>query len=238
CYHVINRGVGRMQLFDDEADYLAFVRVLGEGLSKYPDARLLSYCVMPNHWHLVFWPRRGSDRVLSELMRWVGTTHVRRWHEHRHTAGTGPIYQGRFKSFPIQADEHLLTACRYVERNALRAGLVAKAEDWRWGSLWLRRQGARQRVQSPERHGDSPLEANLLTEEELVLKGLLDDGPVGRPRNWVSLVNKPQSQAEVEALAVSIAKGRPYGASGWVNRTAGKQGISLRGRGRPGKKRG
>lgn len=124
AYHILNRGVGRMQLFDDEGDYLAFLRVLSEGLQRYPDARLLSYCLMPNHWHLVFWPKRGSDTVLSELMRWVGTTHVRRWHMHRHSAGTGPIYQGRFKSFPIERDKHLLTVCRYVERNALRANLV------------------------------------------------------------------------------------------------------------------
>ena len=126
-----------MQLFDDEGDYLAFLRVLGAGLERHPQARLLSYCLMPNHWHLVFWPRRKADTVLSELMRWVGTTHVRRWHKHRHSVGTGPIYQGRFKSFPIQEDDHMLTVCRYVERNALRAGLVDRAELWRWGSLCL-----------------------------------------------------------------------------------------------------
>lgn len=204
-----------MRLFDDEGDYLAFLRVLGEGLERFPQARLLSYCVMSNHWHLVFWPRRGSDGVLSELMRWVGTTHSRRWHLHRQSVGEGPIYQGRFKSFPIQEDEHLLVACRYVERNALRAGLVEKAELWRWGSLWLSKQSAG------------------LTEEEQLLKGVLVDGPVPRPRNWVSLVNKPQSQAEVDALSLSVAKGRPYGASGWVDRTAGRHGISLRGPGRP-----
>lgn len=204
-----------MPLFDDEGDYLAFIRVLAAGLERYPQARLLSYCIMPNHWHLVFWPRRGSDRVLSELMRWVGTTHVRRWHEHRHSVGTGPIYQGRFKSFPIQEDEHLLGVMRYVERNALRANLVGKAELWRWGSLWLMKQTAG------------------LTEEERLLQGLLEPGPVARPRNWVSLVNKPQSQAELDALQVSLAKGRPYGAAKWVDRTAAKHGISLRGPGRP-----
>lgn len=215
CYHVLNRGVGRMQLFDDEGDYLAFLRVLGEGLGRCPQVRLVSYCVMPNHWHLVLWPRRGSDRGLSELMRWVGTTHARRWHLHRHSVGEGPIYQGRFKSFPIQADEHLLTVMRYVERNALRADLVDKAESWRWGSLWLGRQKAG------------------LMQEERALRGMLQASPVAKPRHWVSLVNKPQHQAEVDALGVSVAKGRPFGASGWVDRTAAKHGISLRGPGRP-----
>lgn len=204
-----------MQLFDDEGDYLAFLRVLGAGLERHPQARLLSYCLMPNHWHLVFWPRRKADTVLSELMRWVGTTHVRRWHKHRHSVGTGPIYQGRFKSFPIQEDDHMLTVCRYVERNALRAGLVDRAELWRWGSLWLRRQ------------------ARGLEPEEQALQSLLHDGPVPRPRNWLALVNRPQTEAEVQALRKSVAKGRPYGAATWSERTADRLGISMRAPGRP-----
>lgn len=56
-------------------------------------------------------------------------------------AGTGPVYQGRFTSFPVQTDEHILTVARYVERNARRATLVSRAKDWRWGSGWRRTQG-------------------------------------------------------------------------------------------------
>src|SRR5262249_8247 len=104
--------------------------------------RLLAYCVMPNHWHLVLWPHHDGD--LSEFLRWLTVTHTQRWHAHHHTAGTGPLYQGRFKSFPIQADESLLSVCRYVERNPLRAGLVRQAETWRWGSLWHRVKGSGQ----------------------------------------------------------------------------------------------
>ncbi len=59
-----------------------------------------------------------------------------RWHAHYHTEGTGHLYQGRFKAFPIEADEYLLAVLRYVERNALRANLVDRAEDWEYGSLW------------------------------------------------------------------------------------------------------
>jgi len=117
-YHVLNRGVGRMQIFEDDDDFAAFERVLAEAIHRRPAARLLGYCVMPNHWHLVLWPRGDDD--LSEFMRWLTVTHTQRWHAHRRSAGTGPIYQGRFKSFPIERDEHFLTAMRYVERNALR----------------------------------------------------------------------------------------------------------------------
>jgi putative transposase len=81
---------------------------------------------MPNHWHLVLWPRKKGE--LSEFMRWLTVTHTQRWHASHRTSGTGPLYQGRFKSFPIEDDDHLLAVVRYVERNALRAKLVARAE--------------------------------------------------------------------------------------------------------------
>jgi hypothetical protein len=75
---------------------------------------------------------------LSAFMNWLTLTHTQRWRHAHHTVGYGPLYQGRFKSFPIQRDEHLLSVCRYVERNPLRAGIVERAEDWRWSSLWHR----------------------------------------------------------------------------------------------------
>src|SRR5262249_19586816 len=124
-------------LFRKEDDYAAFERVLQDAQDRVP-IRLLSFCVMPSHWHLVLWPEHDGD--LSEYLRWLTVTHTQRWHAAHRTSGTGPLYQGRFKSFPVQDDEHLLTVCRYVERNALRAKLCSRAQDWRWGSLWQRRQ--------------------------------------------------------------------------------------------------
>ena len=113
-YHVLNRGNGRMRLFHKAEDYQAFERVLAEGLERYP-VELLTYCVMPNHWHLVVRPK--TDEALGRWMGWVGVTHVRRHHEHYHRRGGGHLYQGRFKSFPVSSDEHFLTLCRYVEAN-------------------------------------------------------------------------------------------------------------------------
>jgi putative transposase len=88
---------------------------------------------MPNHWHLVVWPERDGD--LSEFMRWLTLTHTQRWHAKHHTQGTGPLYQGRFKGFPVANDEHCLRVLRYVEGNPLRAGLARSARRWRWSSL-------------------------------------------------------------------------------------------------------
>src|SRR5262250_2597411 len=89
-----------------------------------------------NHWHLVLWPQREGE--LTAFVRWLTHTHTQRWHAHYHTSGTGHLYQGRFKSFPIEQDDHLYTVLRYVERNSLRADLVPRVQDWRWSSLHQR----------------------------------------------------------------------------------------------------
>jgi putative transposase len=207
-YHALNRANGRLPLFDQPGDYQAFERVLAEACDRVP-VRLLGYCLMPNHWHLVVWPRADGD--LSRFVGWLTLTHTQRWHAHHRSAGTGHLYQGRFKSFPIQADEHLLTVCRYVERNPLRAGLVRRAQDWRWGSLWRRQWG---------------------TAEE---RALLAAWPVERPRRWLAIVNAVQTAAEVEAVQAAIRRGRPVGSAAWVARAATRLGLegTLRPRGRP-----
>ncbi len=135
-YHVLNRGNGRRKLFRKEADYRAFVDLLGEAVARVP-MRVLGFCLMPNHWHLILWPHDDGD--LSRFMRWLSNTHVRRYHQHYHSYGQGHIYQGRFKSFPVKDDGHLLTVLRYVEANPLRAKMVKRAEDWWWSSLGWRR---------------------------------------------------------------------------------------------------
>ena len=138
-YHVLNRGNGRMRIFHKGGDYEAFQRVLAEGLERYP-VEVFTYCLMPNHWHLVVRP--GADDALGRWLGWVGVTHVRRYHEHYHSRGGGHLYQGRFKSFPVAEDDYFLTLCRYVEANALRAGLAECAEQWRWSGLWQRAEEA------------------------------------------------------------------------------------------------
>jgi len=195
-----------MRLFAKPRDFEAFEEVLAQAKGRLP-MRVLAWCVMSNHWHFVLWPRGDGD--LSEFMRWLTVTHTQRWHAAGRTAGTGPLYQGRFKSFPIQEDEHLVTVLRYVERNPLRANLVERAEAWRWSSL-SRRVG-----------GTST--------------DWLDDPPVVMPRRWLPYVQKPQSEAELEALRRSVVRGSPFGDASWQQRTAKRLGLqsTLRPRGRP-----
>jgi putative transposase len=131
-FHVINRSVRKVPIFTRPSDYRAFLTVLRQGLIRHP-ARLVSYCILSNHWHLVVGPNSIKD--LSRLMHWVTVTHSVRWHRRHQTVGQGPVYQGRFKCQPIDATAVLMRVCRYVERNALRAGLVRRAQDWPWCSL-------------------------------------------------------------------------------------------------------
>ncbi len=143
------------------------------------------------------------------LVGWVTLTHTQRWHAHRHSRGRGHVYQGRFKSFVAQDDGHYFTVCRYVERNALRANLVSRAEDWPWASLCGRQ---------PKLPKPSP-------------------GPLPRWEDWLEWVNEPQTQAELDRLRQSIARGRPFGEERWQRRVCQELGleITLRPLGRPSK---
>jgi putative transposase len=204
CYHVLNRGNGRAKVFHGDDDYLNFIELLQQAEERMR-IRILGYTLMPNHFHLVLWPRRDGD--LSRWMQWLLTSHVRRYH--RLYRGSGHVWQGRFKAFPIEQDEHLLTVLRYIERNALRANLVTRAELWPWSSLALRDAGKR--------------------------PAWLSAWPVDRPRNWTAWVNKAQSPAELKALKRCIVRGTPFGDDRWITRTATRLGLesSLRPRGRP-----
>jgi putative transposase len=210
-YHVLNRANARRPIFQKDGDYQAFEGVLAEALDHVPGMRLLAYCLMPNHWHLLLWPRRDGE--LADFAHWLTLTHTQRWHAHYHDVGSGHLYQGRYKSFPVQEDEHYYAVCRYVERNPLRAGLVRQAENWRWSSLGQRAQG------------DGPT--------------LLDSWPVTVPKNWLGYVNEPGTEAELEALRRSVARGAPFGDERWQRRAAEQLGLqsTLRPRGRPKKAR-
>ena len=205
-YHVLNRGNGRMRLFHKDDDYAAFERVLAEGLERYP-VDLLTYCVMPNHWHLVVRPK--TDEALGRWLGWIGVTHVRRHHEHYHRRGGGHLYQGRFTSFPVESDEHFLTLCRYVEANPRRARLVPRAEEWPWGGL-ARRLGRATAVP-------------------------LSSWPLRRPSDWLERVNRSLPRVTMQALRECVQRGRPWGDSDWVHKTADRLGLTftLRGPGRP-----
>lgn len=204
CYHVLNRGNGRGEVFHDAEDYEAFLELIGAACQRLP-MRVLGWCLMPNHFHLVLRPHNDGD--LSRWMQWLTTSQVRRYRK-RH-GSIGHLWQGRFKAFPCQDDAHLQTLLRYVERNAPRAGLVGKAEDWEYGSLY----------------------AGLSGSDKIVL----DQSLQTRDADWTARVNRPMTEKELTSVRHSVRRGTPFGTKAWTTRTAEKLGLesTLRPQGRP-----
>lgn len=207
-YHVLNRAVGRLRIFETPADYHLFISLLREAV-EMTGMRLLSFSVMPNHWHLELFPEQDGD--MGVFMHWLTNAHTRRVHTITGSAGTGPLYQGRYKSFMIEDDVHLLTVLKYIERNPVRAGLAKRCEEWPWGSAWIREHG-------------SPEQTKLLT-----------DTPMSLPRDYRTWIDTPDKEDDLVLLRTSTNKGTPYGKRSWVEQMVETHDLSatVRGRGRP-----
>ncbi|HVL69007.1 MAG TPA: transposase [Vicinamibacterales bacterium] len=170
-HHVVNRGNRKTAIFQKRGDYRAFLRILAEAGGRF-GMRLLAFCLMRNHWHLVLWPDEHVS--ISAYMHWLTSTHVRRYHVHYGLTGTGHLYQDRYRNRICTDARGVLAVMRYVEANPLTAGLVKRAEDWEWSSLRVRARG----------------------NEE----GLLADGPLPLPDNWLSHVNETTPQDRAAAI--------------------------------------
>jgi putative transposase len=207
-YHAINRSCAGSCVFAAPEDYRYFIYALQKTQAHGP-VELIAACLMPNHFHFVVRPARTGD--LGRWMQRLMTTHVR-WHHGRR--GTyGPLWQGRFKVFPIAEDDHLATVMRYVERNAVRARLVQRAEQWEWSSLNWRMTGR--------------------------FRDLLAPPPISLPANWPAYVNAPQTPAELASLRLCVSRNRPFGKESWAREVATELGLeaSMTDRGRPRKSR-
>ncbi len=182
-YHIINRSNGRARIFHNNADYSDFEYLLNEIRETF-DMRILAYVIMPNHWHLLLYPREDGD--LKRSLQWLGTAHARRHHARKGTIGGGHLYQGRYKAFLIQEDHHLLTVLKYIERNPVRAKLKKAPHEWRWGSAYRRSCG---------------------TKKE---KLLLAESPVDIPRNYRSWINTAEPSEELADLRRSVNREVSY----------------------------
>jgi putative transposase len=207
-YHVLNRANFRSRLFPRAAHYQDFLDLVEESLEFVP-MRILAYCLMPNHWHLLLQPRADGD--LAKFLQRITLTHTQRYHSKTRTAGYGHVYQGRYKSLPVESDRHFLTLVRYVERNAKRAALVKRAEDWPWSSVYARLYGKEKQ------------------------KEMLSPWPMAAPQHYREWLNASQGKEEIENIRYAIKKSRPYGSEPWVAKAVGKFGLenTMRNRGRP-----
>ena len=204
CYHAINRGNRKSEVFHDAKDYRRFMTLVARASGRLP-MRVLGWCLMPNHFHLVLWPREDGD--MSAWMHWLLTCYTKSYHDRYESSGR--LWQGRFKSFVIEEDLHLLRVLRYVDQNPLRAKLAERAEEWPWSSLspWI----------------------------EDRLPSFWHPGPGVRPSNWDQLVNAPLAAGELKRIRQCLNKERPYGSESWTLATAKKLDLlwTLRGPGRP-----
>jgi putative transposase len=207
-YHVINRANGRLQIFNTDKDYQLFETLLEEA-KELTGMRILAYCIMPNHWHLILYPQ--TDTCMGEFMGWLTTTHVRQHRTKTRTIGHGHLYQDRYKSFPVETNEYCTTLIRYVEQNPLRAHLVTRAEDWQWSSLWRREQGSEKQ------------------------KKLLAPLPIELPTNYLQSVNDILSEEQVTSIRHFVNKGKPYGTDEWIDTMVDMFNMNhtVRGAGRP-----
>jgi len=207
-YHVINRSNGRVPIFNKNEDYHHFESLLQEA-KDLTDMRILAYCIMPNHWHLILQPRTDSN--LAEFMSWLSSTHVRQYRTKTKTVGYGHLYQDRYKSFPVETNEYCNTLIRYVEQNPLRAKLTKKSEDWQWSSLWRREKGNDKQ------------------------KRLLSQLPIDLPVNYLDSVNQILKDEKLTRLRNSVNKGMPYGSLEWTDELVDRFNLkhTLRGAGRP-----
>ena len=207
-YHVINRANGRVRIFHSDKDYQHFESLLEEA-KELTGMRILVYVIMPNHWHLILYPRQDKD--LSEFMRWLTTTHVRQHRVKTKSVGHGHLYQGTYKSFPVETNAYLNALIRYVEQNPLRANTVKRAEDWRWSSLWRRVKGTAQQ------------------------KKLLASLPIDLPHNYLKEVNERYDEDKLEQIRHTLQKGAPYGSERWTMKMVTKYNMegTLREPGRP-----
>ena len=194
-YHVLNRSAGKFRFLNRDKDFQAFENLLIEAHQRHP-LDIFSYCLMGTHWHFVVLPKKDGD--LTAFFRWLTHTHAMRWRVSHRTVGYGHLYQGRFKSFPVEEDGHFLDLCRYVERNALTAGLVKRAERWRWSSLWARKNGSD------------------------ALKAILAPWPVNRPADWVRYLHATITQEELDRLRLCVNRGQPFGSESWTQRMVGR----------------
>ena len=203
-YHVINRGNGSQNVFHKDDDFMAFVKLLGEAKGKHP-IKLLGYCLMSNHFHLLLSPKKAED--LSKYMQWLMTSHVRRYHRHYNTSGH--VWQGRYKSFIVEHDRQLLTVVRYIEGNPVRIRLVQSAEEWPWSSH-------NERLRKPE-------------------TSLLDELPLQLPTQWTEYVNTPVTDGEQERMQQSVNRGAPFGSTEWQTMICELLGLesTIRPKGRP-----
>ena len=127
-YHIMIRGIDQQNIFHDEADYEKFIAILSK-YQKMAYYDLFAYCLMGNHVHILI--REGKEALSNSIKR-IGVSYVS-WYNWQYQR-KGPLFQGRYKSEPVEDDSYFLTVLRYIHQNPLKAGLTEDITDYPWSS--------------------------------------------------------------------------------------------------------
>ena len=212
-HHVIQTGNNNQPVFHDAEDYQSFLGWLRSAAKTYKVA-VHAYVLMPNHVHLLVTP--SDDSGLAQMMQWVGRYYVPYFNQKYTRSGT--LWNGRYKTSLIDADEYFMLCSRYIESNPVRSGLVSRIEDYAWSS-YCHHAGIRPDglvIDHPKfwALGNTPFQreaayvelAQPLTAEEIdtVSKALLKGWPLGSARFKTALQNKVKRQV------LPAKRGRPF----------------------------
>jgi putative transposase len=192
-YHVLNRANCRDILFESAVCYQDFLGLVAE-CAETDQMRVLAYCAMPNHWHMLLWPREDGD--LFRFIHRLSIRHAKRRHMRNGTGGRGHVYQARYKSFVVKSDEHLLVVLRYIEQNPVRAHLVECPGDWRWSSAAQRLQPGR------DCSASSPVR--------------VEPSPVPLPDSWAVQSETEPVEGDLARIRASLVSSFPFGDPVWA----------------------
>ncbi len=187
--HVIQRGNNRQSCFVSKENFAVYSAYLNEALEKYA-VRCHGWVFMTNHVHLLCTP--STDNALSKMMQWLGQKYVRYYN--RHSARSGTLFEGRFKSCPVQTERYFLNCLKYIELNPVRAGMVSDPAEYYWSSYQANALGKNITMWTPHpeylRLGKTPAE---------------------RRRAYREIMEQPATEALLKEIRQSTQRGMALG---------------------------
>ena len=213
-HHIVQRGHNREVVFIEDADYRYYINTLKEWKEEL-GVKVYGYCLMTNHVHLILDPRVQVTNLGKLMKRLAGRQ--TRYVNHKEKR-TGSLWEGRYKSSPIETDTYLLACNRYVELNPVKAGMVEYAKDYEWSSY-------RQRV---------GLEVDVWIDNDSAYLGLSDD-ETERSQRYMGYINEQSLASETQLIQQALQRGQLTGTNRFVEQVEHRLGqrIEHRGQGRP-----
>jgi len=197
-HHIVQRGVRSMSVFFSDSDRRAYLDFLLESANRC-GVSFWAWSLMTNHVHLIAVPKNRES-----LSRAIGEAHRRYTRMVNFREGVrGHLFQERYHSYPVQKDRHLAAACRYVELNPVKAGIVDAGEEYMWSS--------------------ARFNMGKVRTDPLVRKRVLEEmfGP------WRQVLKDGERESEGDHIELQLRTGRPYGGTRWIRSLEKRLGRDL-----------